>query len=132
MGMPQHEIELILARNLSEHLATPIFIVDPAGDLLFYNEPAEVILGERFDETGPMPVGRWSTIFQPVDQDGKPLSPEELPLVVALTTHHPAHKSFWIRGLDDALRQIAVTAFPLIGQADRYLGAVAIFWEIPA
>ena len=129
--MSQHEIELILARNLSEHLATPIFIVDPAGDLLFYNEPAEVILGERFDETGPMPVGRWSTIFQPVDQDGKPLSPEELPLVVAMTTHHPAHKSFWIRGLDDALRQIAVTAFPLIGQADRYLGAVAIFWEIP-
>ena len=129
--MSQHEIELILARHLSEHLAMPIFIVDPAGDLLFYNEPAEAILGERFDETGPMPASRWSTIFQPVDQDGKPLSPEDLPLVVAMTTHHPAHKSFWIRGLDDALRQIAVTAFPLIGQAGRYLGAVAIFWEIP-
>src|SRR4030067_500708 len=131
MGMSQHEIELILARNLSEHLAMPVFFVAPAGDLLFYTEPAEVVLGSRFDETGPMPVGRWSTIFQPVDQDGRPLSPEELPLVVALTTRPPPHKSFWIRGLDDALRQIAVTAFPLIGQADRYLGAVAIFWEIP-
>jgi len=129
--MSQHEIELILARNLSEHLATPIFIVDPAGDLLFYNEPAEAILGYRFDETGPMPVGRWATVFQPEDQDGRLLPPEELPLVVAMTTLHPAHKSFWIRGLDDVLRQIAVTAFPLIGQAGRYLGAVAIFWEIP-
>lgn len=129
--MSQHEIELILARHLSEHLAVPVFIVDPAGDLLFYNEPTEVILGYRFDETGPMPLSRWSTIFQPMDQDGRPLSPEELPLVIAITTGQPAHKSFWIRGMDGALRQIAVTGFPLIGQAGRFLGAVAIFWEIP-
>ena len=32
-------------RELADHLATPIFVVDAAGDLLFYNEPAEKLLG---------------------------------------------------------------------------------------
>ena len=129
--MPQHEIEVILARQLAEYLAMPIFIVDPAGDLLYYNEPAEAILGIRYVETGPMPASEWSTVFNPVDQDGKPIPPEELPLVIAFTKYHSAHKRFWIEGLDKALRQIELTAFPLIAQAERFLGAIAIFWEVP-
>lgn len=129
--MPQHEIEVILARQLAEFLAMPIFIVDPAGDLLYYNEPAEAILGIRYVETGPMPASEWSTVFNPVDQDGKPIPPEELPLVIAFTKHHSAHKRFWIEGLDKAPRQIELTAFPLIAQAKRFLGAIAIFWEVP-
>jgi len=129
--MSQREIEVILARQLAEHLAMPIFIVDPLGNLLFYNEPAEVILGYRFDETGPMPASKWSTIFFPVDCDGQPLQPEDLPLIIAMSERHPAHRSFWIRGMDENLREIEVTAFPLVGQAQRFLGAIAIFWEVP-
>lgn len=128
--MPQQEIEVILARHLAEYLAMPIFIVNPAGDLIFYNEPAEVVLGTRYNETGMMPASEWSTIFQPVDHEGHAISPEGLPLIVALTERHPAHKIFWIRGLDGRLREIDVTAFPLIGQADRFLGGIAFFWEI--
>ena len=30
----------------------PIFLVDTEGNLLYYNEPAEAILGRRFSETG--------------------------------------------------------------------------------
>jgi hypothetical protein len=36
----------------------------------------------------------------------------------------------WIRGLDNVQRHLEVTGFPLIGQANRYLGAIAVFWEI--
>jgi PAS domain-containing protein len=129
--MSQQEIEVILARHLAEYLAMPIFIVDPKGDLLYYNEPAEAILGLRYVETGAMPASEWSTVFQPVDQEGQPMEPEELPLIIAITQRHPAHKSFWIRGMDGNLRQIEVTAFPLNAQAQRFLGAVAIFWEVP-
>ncbi len=53
---PQQEIEMILARQLASYLVMPIFVVDPAGTLVFYNEPAEPILGRRFDETGAMPL----------------------------------------------------------------------------
>lgn len=129
--MAQYEIEVILARQLAEQLVMPIFIVSPSGDLLFYNEPAESVLGLRYDETGAMPASEWSTIFKPVDEDGKPINPEDLPLMISLMKRHPAHSRFWIQGLDGVLRQIDVTAFPLSAQADRFLGAVAIFWEVP-
>ena len=52
--------------------------------------------------------------------------------LVALQQNRPAHSGFWIRGLDSVLRHIEVSAFPLIGQSDRYLGAVALFLEAPA
>ncbi len=128
----QQEVEVILARQLADYLALPIFLVDPAGNLLFYNEPAEIILGRRYAETGPMPAEEWATIFQPTDADGNPLAPDVLPLIIALRELRPAHSEFWIHGLDDRVRRrIEVTAFPLIGQAQRYLGALAIFWEKP-
>jgi PAS domain-containing protein len=129
--MSQQEIEVILARHLAEYLAMPIFIVDPLGDLIFYNEPAEAILGTRYAETGMMPATEWSTVFHPMDQERSLLPAEELPLMIALAKRQPAHKVFWIEGLDGVLREIEVTAFPLVGQADRFLGAIAIFWENP-
>lgn len=130
--MSQKEIEEILTRQLASYLAMPIFIVDPQGTLIFYNEPAEMILGLRFDETGEMPLAEWATVFTPIDQAGAPLSPQDLPLTIALNGRRPAHGDFYIRGLDLVLRHIEVTAFPLIGQADRNLGAVALFWEVNA
>lgn len=129
--MSQQEIEVILARHLAEYLAMPIFIVNAVGDLIFYNEQAEAILGQTYNETGTMPASEWATVFQPVDREGSLIPPEELPLMIALSKRHPAHKLFWIQGLDGVSREIEVTAFPLIGQADRFLGAIAIFWENP-
>lgn len=127
--MAQQEIEIILMRQLASYLAAPVFIVDPHGNLIYYNEPAEQILGHRFEETGEMPVDEWSTIFLPTDEDGVPLPPDELPLVVALRDRRPVHREFRIRGLDGMFRHIDVTAFPFIGQRGRFLGGVALFWE---
>lgn len=130
--MAQQQVEVILARHLAENLALPIFIVDPQGNLLFFNEPAEAVLGLRFGDTGLMPASEWSTMFQPVEQDGTPVAPEQLPLMIAMLHGHPAHKGFWIRGLDKKLRQIELTAFPLVGQSGRISAAVAVFWEVPS
>jgi PAS domain-containing protein len=126
---PQLQVEVILMKQLASYLATPIFVVDPAGNLLYFNEPAENILGRRYDEFGELPLDEWSTIFTPTDERGDALPPEQLPLVSALQQRRPAHGPMWIRGLDGARRHISVTAFPLIGQDDRNLGAVSIFWE---
>ena len=127
--MPQHPVELILTKQLASYLAIPIFLVNPEGSLLFYNEPAETILGCRYDETGEMDLATWSSAFTPTDDDGAPLPPERLPLVIALTERKPAHDTFRIVGLDGVSRRIAVTAFPVLAQGDRDLGAVAMFWE---
>lgn len=130
--MSQQEIEAILCRHWASHLQTPVFLVDPEGNLLFYNEPAERILGRRFAETGPMSAAVWSTAFRVTDENDVPVRPEELPLSVALAERQPAHKRFWIVGLDNDRRYIETTALPLIGQAGRFLGAVAFFWEMNA
>jgi PAS domain-containing protein len=124
-----YPIEVILLRELADHLSMSIFVVDPAGDLLFYNEPAEQLLGTRFDETGMMPFEEWSTLFTPTDRDGAPIAPDALPLAIAVQQRRPAHGDMWIRGLDGAHRALTVTAIPLQGQWGDHLGAAAIFWE---
>ena len=125
----QHEVEVILLRQVASYLAMPIFLVDPEGTLVFYNEPAERLLGYRFDETGAMPIDEWSTVFVPCDDEGEPIPAVDLPLGIALARGEPAHGTMWIDALDDKTHHITVTALPLIGQHDRKLGAMAIFWE---
>lgn len=127
--MSQKEVEVILTRQLASYLSMPIFVVDPQGNLLFYNEPAELILGQRFEETGELPLHEWSTIFVPTSDDGKAVDPQNLPLVIALRDRRPAHGHLRIVGLDGQPRILEITALPIIGQASRFLGAMAIFWE---
>jgi PAS domain-containing protein len=126
--MSQKEIEIILMRQLASYLAMPIFVVDPEGTLLFYNEPAEALLGRRFDEAGEMAMGEWSTMFAQRDEDNLPLPPDAIPLVAAVRERRPAHRTLRITGLDGVARTLEVTAFPIKGQSGRHLGAVAIFW----
>ncbi|MGH7549477.1 MAG: PAS domain-containing protein [Gemmatimonadota bacterium] len=123
-------VEIILARQLAGYLAVPVFVVSPEGDLLFYNEPAERILGTRFEETGRMAMEEWATVFQPTDEQGIPLPPEDLPLVATLEKREPAMRSFFIRGLDGELRRIMTVSIPLLAQGKRFLGGMAMFWEV--
>jgi PAS domain-containing protein len=129
VGVEQKEIEVILMRQLASYLDMPVFLVDPNGNLIFYNERAESILGRRFEETGEMPASEWGTVFVPRDDAGRVIPPSELPLVIAIQENRPAYRAFYIRGLDGVDRFIEVTAFPLVGLQGRHLGAAAIFWE---
>ncbi len=129
--MAQKEIEVILIRQLASYLAMPILIVDAVGTLVFYNEPAEQLAAMRFEETGEIPLDEWVNLVIPLtDEHGTPIALEARPLLIALHERRPAHKQMWAKRWDGVLRHVEVTAFPLIGQAGRYLGAAAIFWEI--
>jgi PAS domain-containing protein len=127
--MSAYEIEIILNRQLADCLSIPVFITDTAGNLIFYNEPAEEILGTRFEDTGEMEVGTWATIFKPLDEKGEPLAPEGLPLVMTLRDQLPHYKVFFIESLKGKNEKISVTSYPIIGRSHKFLGAVAIFWE---
>ena len=124
-----YAIELILNRQLADCLALPVFITDTVGNLLFYNEPAEDILGKRYEDTGEMPVEQWSTVFKNKDENGGTLPPEELPLVKTLNNRLPYFKTFWIESLQGKNQKISVTAYPIIGRTGKMSGAVAIFWK---
>ena len=124
-----YPIELILSRQLAECMGMPVFLTDTEGNLLFYNEPAESILGKRYEDTGEMAVSEWGTVFNNKDDDGNPIPPEELPLVKTLANRMPYHKTFWIESLAGTAERISVTSYPIIGRTDTFLGAMAIFWR---
>ena len=127
--MSAHEIEIILSRQLADCLTVPVFIVNPEGTLIFYNEPAEGILGKKFQDTGAMLVDDWGTSFFPHDEDGKDIHPLELPLVQTIRNKVPAHKTFWIKSLSGKSTKISVTSIPIIGRSKKFSGAMAIFWD---
>ena len=122
-----YPIEIILHRQLADCLAIPVFIVDPEGNLLFYNEPAEDVLGMRYEDTGEMPVEQWSTAFQTKAENGDPMPPQDLPLVRTLQDHLPHHATFRIESMTGRSQKIDVTSLPIIGRTGLFEGAVAIF-----
>jgi PAS domain-containing protein len=122
---------LILARELATNVATPIFVVDPEGTLVFYNEPAEAVLGASFATTGELKFDEWGVKWMPQDPDGVAIEPRDLPLAQAFRDKRAAHAPMWITGLDGERRLISVTSVPLIGPEEELMGAIAIFWQSP-
>jgi PAS domain-containing protein len=127
--MPQRPIELILERQLASYLATPMFVIDTTGTLVYYNEAAEPLLGRRFEETSEMTREDWLAAFAPHELDGRPIAGSDNPLLAALAEQREQHRTLAIRGLDGAERRIETTCLPLVGQGGL-VGAVAIFWPV--
>ncbi|MGH9187383.1 MAG: PAS domain-containing protein [Acidimicrobiales bacterium] len=123
------DVVLILARELATNIATPMMILDARGTLVFYNEPAEVILGHPFSSVGELAPEAWSSHWHTEDLEGNPVSVLDSPLARVITERTPVHSAFAVRGGDGVLRAIQATAYPLFARADRFVGAVAVFWE---
>src|SRR5262249_60913135 len=116
-------IQIILARQLASCVATPILLVDATGTLIFYNEPAEAIFHQRFDETGEVPPGEWTVRLAALDDDRKPIAPEDRPMMRVLSEFAPLFQTLWIKRSDGEWRPLRVNAFPLIGERDESVGA---------
>jgi PAS domain-containing protein len=130
VGTEEHNLVLILARGLASSIATPMVLVDTEGNVVYFNEPAEPILGQSYAEAGEMSRDEWLGRFQPHDPEtGEQPALESLPIGVALNDRRPAHSSLQITGADGEQRSIAVTAFPLFARTQELAGALAIFWE---
>jgi PAS domain-containing protein len=123
-------IQIILARQLASCVAMPILLVDAEGTLIYYNEPAEALLNQRFDETGEIPADEWNRLITVADEDRNPVPPEERPMLVARLKRRPVSRSIWTRSEDREWRHLQVTAFPLVGEGGQMLGVMSVFWEI--
>ena len=98
-------IQIILIRQLAGYLSVPLFLVDPEGDLLFYNEPAEGILGRRSrrrgrcrPQSGPRRSPR-STM--PASRSARGAAADDHP-----HQQRAASKRFHIQGMNHVRRQI--------------------------
>lgn len=126
----QQPLEMILVRQLSKHLAIPVWILESTGELAFYNEPAEQVLGVEFADLGPLISVDLSEMFEITEIDGEPVPEDELPIMVALTTNRPSTRKVRFRAKDGMWKLVEVSAMPIVGRGDRCLGVMATFWEI--
>jgi PAS domain-containing protein len=128
-GRRQKNLVLILAREFASKLATATFVTDASGDLVYYNEAAEELLGRPFAEIGELSASEAAALFSVVDADGSPLPLEEIPGIVALLERRPTHRPVRITGLNGVPRELSVTALPLFAHADELVGMMSIFWQ---
>ncbi len=127
--MAQQPIELILARQLASGLVVPVLLVDGRGDAVFFNEPAELLFGRRFDEIDMLPLERRTSLLAPADAGGRPLTGDRLPGMVAMRERRPVHDTIQIHGSDGVLRPVETTAFPLESARGNLEGAFVILWS---
>lgn len=125
----QHPVEMILIRQLAGYLVLPIWLMDGQGNLVFYNEPAEVLLGARFDDVGPLKADELAQIFMTTAIDGSPPD-APIPVVGAFESRRPAHGKVRFRGLDEVWHDVEISAIPIEGHGGDLLGVCAVFWEI--
>ena len=123
-------IQLILARQLASCIATPVLLVDDENALIYYNEPAEAIFNQRFDETGEMPASEWTTRFAAVDEDRNPIPDDDRPMKRAIVEGCPIAQTMWLRSSNGAWLHLRITAIPLLGEKGVLCGAMSIFWAI--
>jgi PAS domain-containing protein len=128
MATEQPAPETILARNFIAAIMTPAFIVDPDGLMTFFNEAAGQLIGRHFEETGRLTREEWNSIG-PVDEDGRPIPSDRMPMTVALREGLPAYGRFRIKTDQGILMDVDTSAIPLMARGVSH-GAIVTF--VPA
>jgi PAS domain-containing protein len=125
----QKHLVLILAREFAANLSTPTLIADARGNLVYYNEAAESLVGRRFSEAAETSLDEWVGAFEPRTVSAEPFPPERRPDRVAFDERRASHLRFLVTSADGVEREIECTAFPLFARTDEFVGIVAIWWR---
>jgi hypothetical protein len=126
-GSPK-SLPLILARELASNLATPMFLLDAGGMLVFYNDAAALLLGKSFAELGEIPSGEFGTALQVTTPEGEPIRRRDTASGIAFYEHRPAHMTVLATSYDGVRGEYESTAYPLLGATGEMHGVVAVFW----
>jgi hypothetical protein len=129
VGAAPRSLPLILARELAANLATPMFLLDAMGMLVFYNDAAELMLGRTYAELGSVTADDFGAMLQLADVDGVPLRRRDSPAGVAFINREPSHRTLIATTLDGRRDTFECTAYPLFGKTDEMHGVLAVFWK---
>src|SRR5262249_16325013 len=105
-------------------------IADARGDLVFYNEAADAVVGRRFAETGEMPLDEWSATFEARAAGSKPLPRESRPPWIALNERRAAHLRYLLTSTDGVERDVDLTAVRVLADRDEFVGIVVFIWRV--
>jgi hypothetical protein len=122
-------LPLILAREFASNLATPMFLIDANGVLVFYNDAAALLLGRPFAELGEIPAGEFGAVLEMTTLDGEPVRRRDSPAGIAFFQRRPAHAKVLATAYDGSRRAYEATAYPLFATEDEMHGVISVFWE---
>jgi hypothetical protein len=122
-------LPLILARELASNLATPMFLLDMRGMLVYYNDAAAILIGKPFAELGEIPAGEFGAVLALTTLSGEPVRRRDTPAGVAFFEQRPSHKTLLATSYDGVRRRVEATAYPLFGATGEMHGVVSVFWE---
>ena len=122
-------LPLILARELAANLATPMFLIDAQGILVFFNEAAELLLGKTYGDIGGISALEFGAMLELANVDGTPLRRRDSPAGVAFYDREPAHRTLLATTLDGTRHPFEVTAYPLFGHVGEMHGVLTVFWR---
>ncbi len=122
-------LPLILARELAANLATPMFLIDAGGILVFFNEAAELLLGKSYGEIGGITALEFGAMLELENVDGTPMRRRDSPAGVAFYDREPAHRTLLATTLDGTRQPFEVTAYPLFGHVGEMHGVLTVFWR---
>jgi hypothetical protein len=106
-----------------------MFLIDPGGMLVYYNDAAAYILGKSFAELGEIPSGEFGAALHLTTPEGETVRRRDSPAGVAFFEHRPSHMTVMATTYDGERRQFDATAYPLFGASGEMHGVVAVFWE---
>ena len=126
----QHNLILILARSFASNLATAVFLFDAEGTVVYYNEAAEHLTGRPFIEGAGTTAEEWMGRGHPLDEEGREMPIESLPLGTTILKREPAHGVTMFRTADGDYHRFENVTFPLFAHTEDFVGVVAIVWPL--
>ena len=125
----QKHLVLILAREFASNLSTPTLVTDADGNLVFYNEAAEGVIGQPLLRDGRHAARRLARRLRAEDARVGAAAARASPGADRARPAAPLAPRYLVTSADGVEREIEVTAFPLFAHTDEFVGVVVIFWR---
>jgi PAS domain S-box-containing protein len=110
-----------------DQMTDGVIVVDPDGRLERSNAAAEDLLG---GDLADVPMEDWTTHFDLVSVDGRPLSPPDFPLARALRGERVRRTTFIVQSGFGGERHLSCSAGPITTSADRPAGAAMVLRDV--
>ena len=81
--MAQKALTLVLGREMAANLATPMFLIDASGRLVYFNEVAEQGIGRTCGEVAEISSLEFGAMLDLQDADGRPMRRRDTPASVS-------------------------------------------------
>jgi PAS domain S-box-containing protein len=110
-----------------DQMADGVVVVDGAGRVERYNKAAEELLGEGL---GNLALEDWATTFNVATAEGRPVAPNEFPLLRALRGDRIRRATFIVRSSWGTERHLSCSAGPIITPDGQATGAAMVLRDV--